>query len=565
MVIRSNIYRILILSVAIFTCCAVNAQYTWESDAVRPIAPAYRIMDRPFIIDTIIPTPNVVYPLLNRSLNTQISIDQIEASKIKIVDKLDKLYPGYLRLGVGNYTSPIGEFYYNSGRHRKMTYGVHLNHNSSFGKIKGWAPQTYDNSNVRVFGEFRSRKLVFGAEGTYLLNGYHFYGIRDSSELISKDSLTNRVQGMNAGLRLSNYSDKDSAKLMWRATTNYMYFHEFRQNSDPFGRNARNHNYFFGAEFWYKLKIHTFKVDADVRVNRYWAAESDTTLADAYRMDTNNTLIHVNPFVTTYLKNWKFVYGVHMYADFPSNETPSVLPCVEAKLKMFNGLVIPYFKADGKVIQNSFYTLNRQNKFIVGSVDLKNTRIFQLQAGFKGTLSKTMSFNVAAHFKRMNNQPLFINDTVFSDLYKFTVVYDRIDAYGGVASLSYQSGEKLKIDGIVEYNKYITDDQEFAWHMPELKISLRGNYNLYDKLSIRADVGIEAIRKSPVYLYNPADDDIIVDLGTIVDGNLHLEYRYNKRMSVFLQLSNIGAQKYYRWYNYRVQGFQILGGATFAF
>ncbi len=539
--------------------------FTWNSQANRPIAPSYRMIERPAIIDTIIATPNVAYPLLNRNMQTQITLDQIEASKIKIVEKLDKLYPGYVKLGIGNYTSPLGEFYYNSSRHRKMTYGVHLQHNSSFGKIKGWAPQAYDNSTARVFGEFRTRKLIFGADGNYLLNGYHFYGIRDSLSLISKDSLTNRVQGMNAGLRLSNYADKDSAQLMWRATTNYMYFHEFRQDDDLYGRNARNHNYFFGAEFWYRLKVHTFKVDADVRVNRYWAAENDTTVADIYRMDTNNTLIHLNPYVTTYVKNWKFLYGVHLYVDFPSDEAPAVLPSLEAKLKMFNGLVIPYVKADGQVIQNSFYSLNRQNKFIVGSVNLKNTRVFNIEAGFKGTLSKTMSFNMSGHYKRMTNLPLFINDTVFSDKYKFTVVYDVVDAVGGVASLSYQAREKLKIDGLVEYNKYIPTYQEFAWNLPELKISLRANYNLFDKLYIKADVGIEAFRKSPVYLYNPADDDIVVDLGTIVDGNLHLEYRYNKRISAFLQFNNIGAQKYFRWYNYRVQGFQVLGGATFSF
>ena len=105
----------------------------------------------------------------------------------------------------------------------------------------------------------------------------------------------------------------------------------------------------------------------------------------------------------------------------------------------------------------------------------------------------------------------------------------------------------------------------FAWHLPELKFTLRGNYNLFDKIYVKADFTLEQGRKSPVYLFNPADDDIAVNLPVIADGNLSVEYRYNSRISAFVQLNNIAGQKYDRWYNNRVQGFQILGGVTFGF
>lgn len=206
------------------------------------------------------------------------------------------------------------------------------------------------------------------------------------------------------------------------------------------------------------------------------------------------------------------------------------------------------------------------NEYVAGSQDLRNTRTFNVQGGIKGTLSKNMSFNISAHYRRITNQPLFINENVFSDFYKFKVIYDDLDAYGGNVSLSYQAGDKLRIDGIFEYNKYVTTTELFPWHLPEIQATLRGSYNMFDKIYIKADLNIEAIRMSPVYYVNPlADETIPVDLGPIWDGNLGVEYRYNKRISAFVQFNNIAAQKYFRWNRYRAQAFQVMGGATFSF
>ena len=56
------------------------------------------------------------------------------------------------------------------------------------------------------------------------------------------------------------------------------------------------------------------------------------------------------------------------------------------------------------------------------------------------------------------------------------------------------------------------------------------------------------------------DGQIVKPLGTLFDINLGAEYRYNKRISGFIQLNNAAAQRYLRWHNYPVQGFQIIGG-----
>jgi outer membrane receptor protein involved in Fe transport len=55
------------------------------------------------------------------------------------------------------------------------------------------------------------------------------------------------------------------------------------------------------------------------------------------------------------------------------------------------------------------------------------------------------------------------------------------------------------------------------------------------------------------------------ELKPYVDANLGVEYRYNKRISAFIDFNNLTAAKYQRFTKYPVQRFNVLGGFTFKF
>lgn len=539
-----------------------------ESVAERKISPSYRITEKPEIIDTIIPIPNISYPLLSRNMRTEISIEQIGASKIRIVEKLDKLYPGYVRLGIGNYGSPLGEFYFNSVRNRRSRYGVHLNHNSSFGNINGYAPSSFDNTTGKVFGEFFTSRFKFEGEVDYLNNGYHFYGIEDSAEVILGDTIRNRVQAIGGGFKMSNFTRKDSATLLYTAKTDFTYFHEFDPND--LNMNARNSNFGIGGDFAYKLKRNVYALDFNVRYNKYRFALDNPNVNIGDWHDNNNTIIQLKPVISSYGDQWKVIYGVDMNFDIQSDPVTGdnvfkVIPIIEGKYSLFNDMFIPYAGIGGGVKQNTFQTLNRTNEFIVSEIHPQNTREFKVYGGIKGTLSKNLSFNIQAHSTSLDNLPLFVNDSIWSDFNRFDVVFDQVNALGVNGSISYQAAEKLKVDAIVAYNSYTAQNEMHAWNLPEIDITLRGSYNLYDKIYVKSDVTLLGGRRSPegLFLTNPTDEDF--NLGFVADANLHAEYRYNNRVSAFIQFNNLAGQKYFRWNRYRVQGFQVLGGVTFGF
>jgi len=564
--------------IAIFTLILPIISFAQEDPQVwtnvtigeRIITPAYRITENPAVVDTVIPSPTVQYPLLSRHMQTDIIVTPIEPSKVKLVDKLDKLYPGYVRLGIGNYASPLAEIYYNSMRNRRVNYGVNIKHNSSFGNIKDQAPSSFDYTTGRFFGDFFSQKFRFQPELNYLNHGYHFYGIRDTAGLISKDSLPNRVQGIGGSFRFSNYAAKDSATLLYSIYTNYNHFHEFQQKRDTLGLNAKNNTFSIGTEMKYKFKKNIFSANFDINYNQYNYNLADTAFAVGYNaQEQKNWLIHLRPTISTYGKKWKVTYGVDLNIDTPSDTVFKVVPVIEAKYSLFNDMFIPYAGIDGGVKQQSFQTLNRENEFILSGIRLRNTRLMNIYGGIKGTLSKTISFNARVALKMYDNLPLFINDTVFTDMYRFNVIYNRMNVLTIDGSFSYQNGEKLKIDLMAEYNSYSSalsgNLYQNAWHLPVYAITLRGNYNLYDKVYAKADFVLKGGRTSPASLYDADGSMGKTDLAILADANLHVEYRYSKRLSAFIQFNNLAAQRYQKWYGYPVQGFQVMGGVTFGF
>jgi len=535
------------------------------SSAIRNISPSYRITENPGIIDTVVKIPQFTYPLLTRNMKTSIQTEEIEASKIKIVNKLDKIYPGYVKLGLGTNIMPLGEVYYNSTRNRKVSYGIHAKHLSAFGKVKDYAPAQFDQTKAKVFSNFYLSKHFIESEVNWLNHGYHYYGIKNDS--IPKDSLQNRIGVYQGKVSFSNLLRKDSAQLAYKINADYGYFHEFLKDSATLSTNARENNFGLGTNLSYKHEMNVFSVDLDFRFNKYKFGESDTTLG-TYVKNERNHIFHFRPTISSYRFDDKLKIELGLDLNFDFSATNIFKPLIVANLKysLLDGMFIPYLGIDGNLRQNTFHNLNRANPYINSAIDLKNTKEFKIYGGIKGTLSKTISVDVHARHSTFGDMALFINDTIFSDQYKFNVLYDDVSKLSFGGSITYQNNEKLKIDAIVDYNIYSTTNQTYAWYLPQLEATLRGSYNVFDKIYAKLDFTMKGGRKSPNGVLNPdSTNGNQFDADLIADANLHLEYRYNKRISAFLQFNNIANQKYHRWMNYPVYGFQVLGGVTFGF
>lgn len=540
-------------------------------NANRQVEPSIRIPENPKIIDTIISTPITTYPLLSLQQKTTIELEKIEPAVVKLEPKLPQLYHSFVKAGIGSALMPLGEVYFDGTRSRKYMYGVHLKHLSSFGNISGYAPAQFDRNSAKLFGEIHEKNYTLSGDLHYANKGFHYYGIQNDS--LDRDSIAQRFSDAGGTFSFASHK-KDSASFNYNIGLTYNNFLSKKPLVDSLSLWRARENYFaVGTTINYKSGKEIFSTDFNIKYNgyKYGIADSSISVLDT-GIILNNTIINLRPSITTYAKNnrLKAQIGVDLTMDIHNENKFYIYPIAEVKYSLFHDIFIPYAGIKGGLKQNTYKSLTHQNEFLLPNVAMKNeNNVVDLYLGFKGTITKRISFNISGSFAHVRNKALFVTDTTYSLGNKFNILFDTLNITTIEGSISYQLVEKLKVDAIGRYYSYSLRNNTYAWNLPQWQLITRASYNLYDKFYANLDVDLEGGRKGLVY---KMEEDVTVEnnqfaktLGFVADVNLGLEYRYNKRISAFLQCNNIAAQRYKRWYNAPVQGFQVMGGVTFRF
>jgi hypothetical protein len=568
---KSIIYIFCLLSSLSF---AQGPDVVLQGTGLREIEPAYRMTESPKIIDTTITTPVIEYPLLVLQANTSIEVQSIDPATIKTDQKLAQLYHTYVKLGVGTELMPMGEVYFDSKRSRKFVYGVHAKHLSSYGNFENYAPAQFDRTKVGLYGALNEKNYTLNSNLHYNNQGLHYYGWKIPTDSVDRATTAQRYQDVGGAFSFASHK-KDSANLNYKLGIEYNNFASRKPDADSLKDWRARENYFaFLASGSYKYGKEIYALDFNVRYNGYKYGDlydTNTTILDS-GIVLNNTIVNLKPTITTFLKDNRFKakIGVDIVIDAHTKPKAHIYPVAELKYSLFNDIFIPYLGLRGGLKQTTFKTLTADNEFLLTNVNMQNENTaIDLYGGFKGTLSRRMSFNISGSFARVQNKALFVTDTNFSVGNKFNVIFDTLNLTTIEGSLSYQLMEKLKVDGIGRFYSYALLNNTYAWNLPQWQAILRGSYNLYDKFLVNLDLNFEGGRRALVYAM---EDDVIKEnnqlakqLGLVADINLGLEYRYNKRISAFVQLNNLASQRYNRWYNHPVQIFQFMGGITARF
>jgi len=542
----------------------------------REIEPAYRMTESPGIIDTTITTPVLEYPLLVLQHETSIAVEKIDAATIKTDPKLPQLYNTYVKVGVGTELMPLGEVYFDSKRSRKYVYGAHAKHLSSFGNFENYAPAQFDRTKVGLYGALNEKNYTLRSDLHYNNQGLHYYGWKIPTDSVDRNTIAQRFQDVGGSFMFASHK-KDSANLNYNVGIEYNNFSSKKpidETTEDIWR-ARENYFAFKSGGWYKYEKHVFAADFNVRYNGYKYGElydTNTMILDS-GIVLNNTIVNLRPTISTYLKDNRFKakIGLDFVIDSHNETKAHIYPVAELKYSLFNDIFIPYLGLRGGLKQMTYKSVVSENEFTLTNINMRNENtVIDLYGGFKGTLSRRMSFNVSASFARIQDKAFFVTDTMFSVGNKFNVIYDTLSLTTIEGSLSYQLMEKLKVDGVGRFYSYSLLNNSYVWNLPQWQAILRGSYNLYDKFLVNLDLNFEGGRRALVY--DATEEDVTEEngqlakqLGLIADINLGLEYRYNKRISAFVQLNNVASQRYNRWYNHPVQIFQFMGGLTARF
>jgi len=310
-----------------------------------------------------------------------------------------------------------------------------------------------------------------------------------------------------------------------------------------------------------------------LRYNGYQYGILDSTLqVGDSGLIRKNTIIDLHPGVRSSFLDQKLTLdaGFNISIDAHEKTRAYFFPKVSVQYTLVEDMVIPFVNLEGEVRQNSLYALYAQNPFIQTNIALFNEiRPYQIQLGVKGLLSNKINYQIKGVFAKRNNVALFITDTLLSSGNRFQVRYDSMNYACIEGNVSYELNKKIKLDFIGRFNSYEMLHEAKAWNLPQWDFTLRGVYNLYDKLIAKLSLDMAFNRYAEVF--KPGENVVQINnqyayaMGSIIDGNLGFEYRYNTRYSGFLNINNFVSQRYLRYYNYPVMPIQIIAGITVKF
>lgn len=574
----SNMRLLFILLFTTFNSIAFTQADIFETEGKgnRDIERNSRIPSYPKILDNIPQNAVITRPLLDLNQRIVIIKDTIEAASVETEQMLNKFYPFYLKAGMGSALMPFAELYVNSTRSRNSYYGFHAKHLSFFGTIKDrenqrYAPAGFDKTSLLGTFETFQRSTTLLGQLHYLNHGFHYYGL--TQENANADSLAQRYQTVDAKLVIDTHP-RDTARFNVRATANFRYtstgtpyldsLKDWKATEQAFNVNMLG---------YYKTEKNTFHGLLGLRYNgyAYGILDSILMLSDSGLL-RKNPIFDIQPGVKSYLLSQHFFVdaGFNVSIDGGGSTKLYFFPNVYAQYAFAQNSFVPFLSLGGQVKQISLFSLYSLNPYINPNVLIQNEiNPYDIQLGFNAKMGKNFHGGISANFIKINNRAFFVTDTLMSSGNRFTLVYDSLNHTKIEGKLTYQSGSKLNVNLIARYHSYEMLHEARAWNLPNVEIILGGTYNLFDKLLVKTEVNLAMNRFAKVDATTPnaslENNQYFVNLGSIIDANLGIEYRYNKRLSGFLQINNLAAQRYLQFYNYPVIPIQVLAGITCKF
>src|SRR5690606_3442069 len=272
----------------------------------------------------------------------------------------------------------------------------------------------------------------------------------------------------------------------------------------------------------------------------------------------------------------KLVYGLDMEN---SDNNFYIYPMVTASYRVMEDNVIAYGGIEGGLQQNSYYGFVEGNPFVSPTLDIMPTdRQYEGYLGLKGQLLPSLGYNIKGSYTAENKRPLYFLNPINlrgdeqSYFYgnSFQVFYDDIKTLGVFGELNLDINRNFSLGVNAEFYDYDIETDNPAWNLPSVKGSLFMDYQIDEKwfmganlfyVGERDDLVSQAVENAEPFEFPSTR----VTLDGFFDANAHLGHRFSPQLSVFIKASNMAGSHYQRWANFRVQGFQALGGLSYKF
>jgi len=539
-------------------------------NVVKPYTPtisdAFKIKETPSLNDSITAQKKEIkYNIFSIPVASTFTPAKGKAATVD-KEKPVKLYDNYASLGVGTYTTILGEVYLNHAISRTERVGGHFSHHSSQGGIDGLLLEdAFSKTSLLANFSQKSRDMSWKTFVGGDFQTFNWYGIpQPYFDATTADSLDvgHSYFNVNAGGNI-DFDDaiiKDGSVIYRR-----------------FGDNQGSGENRFIAEAGFDVPVQDEVINAEVKLDyigggfdrNYYTNEAinygffNIGLAPTYQLKQDDLTLDLGVNLV-YVNDTEF--GDNQFLIYPN---------IKASYRLVDEILIAYGSVGGDLIQNSYYDFANENPFVSPTLVISPTdQAYNVSLGMKGKLSNSMSYNVSGHYQADNNKALFRANSVLgnaSEAYhygnSFGIVYDDLTTFSIAGELNVDVNRNFKLGLKAEYFNYSVDRQSEAWNLPDIKGSVFLDYQIDEHWFAGANLFYVGERKDMFFeegtLVLPMPATITLD--SYFDANAHVGYKITDQLSAFAKANNIANQDYNRWLNYPVQSIQFLVGATYQF
>lgn len=570
-----NLKSILWISFSVFFL--VNTYAQREKDTITPekliitkqynpsVNDAFKIKKQPKFNDSILPKPQVLnYSILDVPVASTFTPAKGRAGGLRLTsDNLDN-FNNYARVGAGNFTSILAEFFSELALNDHQRLNIGLSHFSSQGGIdEVELDDDFMTNALQLKFSSEEQDFVWDLHGGFAYNAYNYYGVPENILPIIDGELNDISQNylsFNLGGSLAFYE---------------AFFKNVEVDFSNFSDNFSSQENRFVLKPQVDFFIGDQRIENSFKFDYLGGEFNNESLANynyAFAITAYNPNIQINEERFSLKLGADFTY----LSDLENSEGSFyVYPKVEGSYQITRGNLIAFGGVDGGLDQNSYQDFSNSNPFISPTFVVAPTnRQYDAFLGLKGG-SYALSYNAKVSYTSSENNPFFtLNNTAspsgeaFNYRNSFGLVYDDLNTLSLDVEIDYSLNNKLTVGFLANYSSYDVDQLGAAFNLPETTASLFANYKMNEKWKFGASVFYVGEREDLALqesLTSPFDELEIVTLSSFVDANLSVQYKINNQLHAFVEAKNIFGGNYERWLNYPVQDFQILGGVGYQF
>ncbi|MFV0564638.1 MAG: TonB-dependent receptor [Flavobacteriaceae bacterium] len=537
-------------------------------DIVKPYAPtisdAFKVKETPTLDDQTTETKKAVqYNIFSVPVASTFTPAKGKAATVEKAKPI-KLYDNYATLGLGSYTTILGEVYLNHALNRSENIGGYVSHHSSQGDIEGVSfDDGFSDSKLKVNYTNRSRYLTWNLDGGFRYQTYNWYGVPESQVTVAK---TNNIDVGHAF-----YDAHVGGDISFDDT----YIKSGSLVLRHFGDNQGSGENRITAKATVDVPINREEISTEIKIDYLGGGFDGRTAA----IDYANFNIGLSP--TYQLKHdyltldlgLSFFYLNDM--EFNKNKF-YVYPNIKASYKLVDETLIAYGGITGNLIQNTYRNFASENNFVSPTLFITPTdQIYNAFVGLKGKITSNVGYNIGGSYTADKNKAMYRANVIHNYPYQtdydygnsFGIVYDDVKTFGLMGEIQVDLNRNFILGLKGEYFSYNTDTEAEAWNLPDFKGNLLMDYQITEQWFAGANLYYIGKRKDILELEGTAVPTTFTPttLKAYFDANAHVGYHVNDRLSVFAKANNIANEAYQRWQNFPVQSIQFLAGATYKF